>query len=62
MRKQVLVKVSGDRVSVEECVAIMRKVFPIAIVGNIRSNDRDSGVHCFLDLDASITRMEAQPT
>jgi hypothetical protein len=40
----------------------MRKVFPIAIVGNIRSNDRDSGVHCFLDLDASITRMEAQPT
>jgi len=49
--KNVKVKVSGNREAVEQFLAQLETKFSLMLKSKIFSNDRDCGVHCFIDLD-----------
>jgi len=53
---QVQVKVSGEKASVDELLAIINKVLALAVYSNVKPNDGDSGVHCFIELDPKIVQ------
>jgi len=60
--KQVIVKVTGSKEGVDEFVAVVKDVFKLILVGAVRPNNSDDGVHCFIDLDPSTTTLkEARP-
>jgi hypothetical protein len=58
--KTVLIKVSGSQEGVKEFLAVVNSIFKVAIVGTIKPNDHDGGVHVFIDVDPALTKLEAQ--
>ncbi len=57
--KQIDIKVSGEKSSVENFIFEMEKIFPLMVKSKILSNDKDPGMHCFISLDPNVTNKSA---
>jgi hypothetical protein len=50
-RDVILVKISGTEISVLKFLEKLKKTYGMLMVGKLLSNDDDSGVHCFVDVN-----------
>jgi len=48
---QVQVKVTGDKQSVDDFNAVINNIFRLAAFSNVKQKYKDSGVHCFINID-----------
>lgn len=48
---KVQIKVSGENAAVEQFMAVIREIFALSIESKLLKNNKDAGVHCFVDLD-----------
>ncbi|MCL5949749.1 MAG: hypothetical protein M1490_04660 [Candidatus Bathyarchaeota archaeon] len=51
-RKQVAIKISGEKTAVTSTLEKIERLFPIAVVSSFRDNDNGDGVHVFLTVPA----------
>jgi len=49
--KALVLKAIGNKEAIETFIKFLEEEFTLVSVGLVRKNDRDSDLHCFIDLD-----------
>jgi acylphosphatase len=56
----VRVKAVGSRKAVEQFFKILEEIFSLVVAGPVMPNDRDDGVHAFLNLDPFLAKVKME--